>query len=127
MNVAAAPLIGRGKSLLDQVLRLAQTRLELLSVEIQREKMIVVRQIWLAAAVAIFAWLAAFTAILWAALTLPPRERSIVLGTIVAVLVIGALISWLALRKRRNREPLFTRAIQQLQLDRDALGMDSER
>jgi uncharacterized membrane protein YqjE len=127
MNVAAAPLIGRGKSLLDQVLRLAQTRLELLSVEIQREKVIVVRQIWLAAAGIVCAWLAGFTAILWAALTLPPRERSILLGVIVAALVIGALASWLALRKRRRREPLFSRAIQQLQLDRDSLGMDSDR
>lgn len=127
MNVAAAPLIGRGKSLLDQLLRLAQTRLELLSVEIQREKVIVVRQLWLAAAVGICAWLAGFTAILWAALTLPPRERSILLGAIFALLVIGAIVSWVALRKRRRREPLFSRAIQQLQLDRDSLGLDSER
>jgi uncharacterized membrane protein YqjE len=127
MNVAAAPLIGRGKSLLDQVLRLAQTRLELLSVEIQREKVIVVRQLWLAAAAVVCAWLAGFTAILWAALTLPPRERSIVLGAILAVLIIGAIVSWMALRRRRLREPLFTRAIQQLQLDRDALGRDAER
>jgi uncharacterized membrane protein YqjE len=127
MNVAAAPLIGRGKSLLDQVLRLAQTRLEVLSVEIQREKVIVVRQLWLAAAVAVCVWLAGFTAILWAALTLAPRERSILLGAILAVLLIGAIASWLALRKRQRREPLFARAIQQLQLDRDSLGMDSER
>jgi uncharacterized membrane protein YqjE len=127
MNVAAAPLIGRGKSLLDQVLRVAQTRLQLLSVEIQREKLILVRQIWLAAAGAVCAWLAGFTAILWAALTLPPRERSMVLGTIVAVLILGALGSWLALRKRRHREPLFSRAIQQVQLDRDSLGMDADR
>jgi uncharacterized membrane protein YqjE len=126
MNVAAAPLIGRGKSLLDQVLHLAQTRLELLSVEIQREKVILVRQLWLAAAVAICLWLAGFTAILWAALTLPPRERSIFLGAIFALLVIGAIASVVALRKRRRREPLFSRAIQQLQLDRDSLRMDPE-
>ncbi len=126
MNVAAAPLIGRGKSLLDQLLRLAQTRLELLSVEIQREKVILVRQLWLAAAVAICLWLAGFTAILWAALTLPPRERSIFLGAIFALLVIGAIASVVALRKRRRREPLFSRAIQQLQLDRDSLRMDPE-
>jgi uncharacterized membrane protein YqjE len=127
MNVAAAPLIGRGKSLLDQALRVVQTRLELLSVEIQREKVILVRQVWLAAAGALCAWLALFTAILWVALTLESRERSIVLGTIVGVTLLGALWSYLALRKRRRREPLFARAIQQVRLDRDSLGMDSDR
>jgi uncharacterized membrane protein YqjE len=127
MNVAAAPLLGRGKSLLDQALRVVQTRLEVLSVEIQREKLIVVRQLWLAAAGAVCVWLALFTAILWAALTLAPRERSIVLGIVVGVTLLGALGSWLALRKRTRREPLFSRAIQQLQLDRDSLGRDSER
>jgi uncharacterized membrane protein YqjE len=125
MNVAAAPLIGRGKSLLDQVLRIAQTRLELLSVEVQREKAIVVRQLWLAAAGILCGWLAGFTVILWAALTLEPRERSIVLGSLSALLVIGSLASWLALRRRARREPLFTRAIQQLHLDRSSLGQDS--
>lgn len=125
MNAAAAPLIGRGKSLLDQVLRLAQTRLELLSVEIQREKMLVVRQLWLAAAAAICAWLAGFALILWAALILEPRERSIMLVSLFVVLLLGSIGSAIALRRRAQREPLFRRAIHQLQLDRESLGRDS--
>lgn len=125
MNVAAAPLIGRGRSLLDQVLRMAQTRLELLSVEVQREKAIVVRQLVIAAVGAICAWLAGFTLILWAALTLPPPQRTIFLGVLFGVLLVGSIASWLALKRRAQREPLFTRAIQQLQLDRSALGSDS--
>jgi uncharacterized membrane protein YqjE len=125
MNVAAAPLIGRGKLLLDQVLRLAQTRLELLSVEVQREKAIIVHQLVLAAIGVICAWLAGFTLILWAALTLPPRERNILLAVLSVLLVAGSLVSWLLLRRRARREPLFARAIQQLQLDRSSLGSDS--
>jgi uncharacterized membrane protein YqjE len=125
MNVAAAPLIGRGKSLLDQVLRIAQTRLELLSVEIQREKAILVRQLLIAAVGVICAWLAGFTLILWAALTLPPPERTVFFGVLVGALLLGSLASWLALKRRAQREALFTRAIHQLQLDRSALRTDS--
>ena len=90
MNVAAAPFIGRGKSLLDQVLRIAQTRLELLSLEVQREKTIVVRQLLLAALGVTCAWLAGFTLILWGALTLQPPERTIFLGVIFGVLLLRA-------------------------------------
>ncbi len=125
MNAAAAPLIGRGKMLLDQVLRIAQTRLELLSVEVQREKALLVRQLWLALAGALCAWLAGFTIILWAALTLESRERTIFLLSLFGLLVLGSLASWLLLRRRAQREPLFTRAIHQLQLDRSSLGPDS--
>jgi uncharacterized membrane protein YqjE len=125
MNVAAAPLIGRGKSLLDQVLRIAQTRLELLSLEVQREKAIVVRQLVIAAVGVICAWLAGFTLILWAALTLPPRPRTVFLGVLFGALLFGSLVSWIVLRRRARREPLFTRAIHQLQLDRSALRTDS--
>ncbi len=125
MNAAAAPLIGRGKMLLDQVLRIAQTRLELLSVEVQREKALVVRQLWLAVAGALCAWLAGFTIILWAALTLEARERTIFLLSLFGLLVLGSLASWLLLRRRAQREPLFTRALHQLQLDRSSLGPDS--
>jgi uncharacterized membrane protein YqjE len=125
MNAAAAPLIGRGKMLLDQVLRIAQTRLELLSVEVQREKALIVRQLWLAVAGALCAWLAGFTIILWAALTLEARERTIFLLSLFGLLVLGSLASWLLLRRRAQREPLFTRAIHQLQLDRSSLGPDS--
>jgi uncharacterized membrane protein YqjE len=125
MNAAAAPLIGRGKMLLDQVLRIAQTRLELLSVEVQREKALIVRQLWLAVAGALCAWLAGFTIILWAALTLEARERTIFLLSLFGLLVLGSLASWLLLRRRAQREPLFTRAIHQFQLDRSSLGPDS--
>jgi uncharacterized membrane protein YqjE len=125
MNVAAAPLIGRGKSLLDQALRVVQTRLELLSLEVQREKTILVRQLVLAAVGVTCAWLAGFTLILWGALTLAPRERAIFLGLLSGVLLVGSLVSWLVVRSRARREPLFTRAIHQLHLDRASLGSDS--
>lgn len=125
MNVAAAPLIGRGKSLIEQVLRIAQTRLELLSLEVQREKTIVVRQLVLAAVGVTCALLAGFTLILWGALTLEPPERTIFLAIVFGVLLVSGVASWLVLRRRAKREPLFARAIHQLHLDRASLGSDS--
>jgi hypothetical protein len=48
----AQALVGRARSLLDQLLRIAQTRLELLSAEIQSEKLALTRQ-WQLAVTAI--------------------------------------------------------------------------
>lgn len=116
------PLIDRGKSLLDQLLRIAQTRLEMLSVEVQREKLELARTIRLAIAVAVCAWLAGFSLILWVALTLPPDLRSKLLGGLFVVLLAASIGCWIALRRRGARQPIFTRLIEQLQLDRASLG-----
>jgi uncharacterized membrane protein YqjE len=122
MNEPGQPLIGRGKSLLEQVLRIAQTRLELISVEVQREKLALTRQLWLAAAAAICAWLAGLVLILWIALSASPEARTLLFAVLFGVLLIGAIASFLALRRRARREPLFGRVIQQLQLDRASLS-----
>lgn len=116
------PLIDRGKSLLDQLLRIAQTRLEMLSVEVQREKLELARTVRLAIAVAVCAWLAGFSLILWVALTLPPDLRSKLLGGLFVVLLAASIGCWIALRRRGGRQPIFTRLIEQLQLDRASLG-----
>ena len=72
---SGSPLLDRGKSMLDQLLHLAQTRLEMLSVEVQREKLALARQIRLAVAAAVCAWLCGFALILWIALAMPPQWR----------------------------------------------------
>ncbi len=118
------PLIDRGKSLLDQLLRIAQTRLEMLSVEVQREKLELARTVRLAIAVAVCAWLAGFSLILWVALTLPPDLRSKLLGGLFVVLLAASIGCWIALRRRGGRQPIFTRLIEQLQLDRASLGSE---
>ncbi|HEY8506936.1 MAG TPA: phage holin family protein [Steroidobacteraceae bacterium] len=124
MMEAGQPIIGRGKSILQQLLRIAQTRLELLSVELQQEKLAVARQVRLAAIMVVCAWLAGLTLILWIALVLPPERRSLFLGVLFFLLLLGAVICAVMLRRQKRREPLFSRVIHQLQLDRHALSTD---
>jgi uncharacterized membrane protein YqjE len=122
MNV---PFLERGKSMLEQVLRIGQTRLEMLSVEIQREKLELARIFKLAAIAAISAWLAGFALILWVALSLPPDTRSKVLGGLFIVLFAAAVVSAIALKRKAQREPIFTRVIEQLKQDRASLGSET--
>lgn len=122
MDEMDAPLIDRGKSMLDQLLRIAQTRLEMLSLEIQREKLELSRSIRLAIAIAVCAWLAGFSLILWVALVLPPDMRSMLLAGLFVVLAAASIGCWIALRRRATRQPIFSRIIDQLQLDRASLG-----
>jgi uncharacterized membrane protein YqjE len=127
MNDAAQPVIGRARSLLDQVLRIAQTRLELLAVEIQQEKIALSRQLLLASLTAICALLAGLTLIVWVALAFPPETRLIVLGVLFGVLVIGGVGCWLALKRQARRDPLFSRVIHQLRLDRSSLSDEQQQ
>jgi uncharacterized membrane protein YqjE len=122
MDETGQPLIDRGKSLLDQLLRIAQTRLEMLSVEIQREKLELARSMRLIIAVAVCGWLAGFALILWVALVLPRDIRSLLLGGLFVALLAASVACWIALRRRGARQPIFSRLIEQLQLDRASLG-----
>jgi len=124
MNDAGQPIIARGKSLLDQLLRIAQTRLELLSMEIEQEKVHLTREVRLAAAIVVCAWLAGFTLVLWVALVLPPQPRLIALGALFLVFLLCGIVSWIVLRRSLRRTPLFSRVIEQLRLDRAALAPD---
>jgi uncharacterized membrane protein YqjE len=117
----AQPLIGRGKSLLDQLLRIAQTRLELLSAELHSEKLALTRQWQLAVAAVVLGCMAGVTFLLWLALTLPAHLRTTVLGAVFFLLVGGVIGCGLALRKRSRRAPLFSRVVHQLRLDRASL------
>lgn len=123
-NDVSQPLIDRGKSMLDQLLRMTQTRLEMLSLEIQREKLEIERSLRLAAAVLVCAWLAGFSLILWIALALPREMRSWLLGGLFIALLAASIVCWLLLRRRGNRQRMFSRVIEQLQLDRASLGSE---
>jgi uncharacterized membrane protein YqjE len=124
MSDGAQPLIGRGKSLLEQLLRIVQNRLELLQLELESEKLRVTRDLRLAVMGAIFAWLAFFTLVLLAALALPRERRLIALGVLFVLFVIASVVSFLMLRRSVRRDPLFTRIINQLRLDRASLSQE---
>ena len=121
----AQPIIGRGKSLLDQLLRLAQTRLELLSAELHYEKLALMRQWQLAVGAVVCICLAGVTLIALLAITLPESSRVTVLSVVLAFFVGGAIGCVIALKVRAKRPPLFSRVVQQLRLDRGSLSEDS--
>jgi uncharacterized membrane protein YqjE len=121
MREPGQPLIGRGKSLIEQLLRIAQTRLELLSVELQQEKLALVREMRLAATLGACALLGGMTLVLWVALAFPADVRFVLLGVLFGLLAAGAVASYLVLKRSARRGPLFSRVIQQLQLDRASL------
>jgi uncharacterized membrane protein YqjE len=122
MSEPAQPIVGRGKSLLEQLLHIAQTRLELLSAEVHHEKLALIRQWQLAVGAVICICLAGVTLIVLLAIALPPHLRTTVLAVILALFVGGAVGCAVALRLRAKRPPLFTRVIHQLRLDRTSLG-----
>jgi len=122
MNDAAQPVIGRAKSLLSQLLGIAQTRLELLSLELEQERLTIARQLRLAALCAVCLWLGGFTLILWVALSFSPETRFVVLGVLCGVFLLAALVGWIVLKRTRRHGSLFSRVIKQLRLDRASLG-----
>ena len=122
MNDTAQPFVGRGKSLLQQLLRSAQTRLELLALELEEERAAIRHRVRVAVIGALCAWLAGFTLVLWIALAFPPNVRFIALGIVFALFALGTLVSWILLRRAVRHAPLFSRLIEQLRRDRAALG-----
>ena len=117
----AQPIVGRVRSLLDQLLRIVQTRVELLSAELQSEKLALTRQWQLAITAVVLSSLAGVTLIVWLGLTVPPRLRTTVLGALFFLLVGGAVGCAIAMHRRHKRPPLFSRVAHQLRLDRASL------
>ncbi len=118
------PIVARGRSLLGELLRIAQTRLEMLAIELEQEKLRITRALRLALVTAICAWLSGFTLVLWVALSLRPSVRFIVLGALFILFGLAALASWIVLRRSLTRSPPFSRLIGQLRLDRASLGQE---
>jgi uncharacterized membrane protein YqjE len=124
MSDGAQPLLARGRSLLGELLRIVQTRLEMLAIEFEQEKIRISRQLRLAVVAALCTWLAGFTLVLWVALSLRPDVRFIVLGALFGVFTLGALGCWIALRRVMRHDALFARLMTQLRLDRESLGQE---
>jgi uncharacterized membrane protein YqjE len=125
MSEEAQNLFARGRSMLIEALRMAQTRLELLALELEQERLRISRDLRLAILGAICLWLSGFSLVLWVALALRPQARFILLGCFFFVFLLGAIAFWIALRRSMRRDPPFTRLIGQLRLDRASLGGES--
>ncbi len=125
MSDESQNLFARGRSMLIEALRMAQTRLELLALELEQERLRIARDLRLAIFGAICLWLSGFSLVLWVALALRPEPRFILLGCFFFVFLVAALAFWIALRRSMRRDPPFTRLIGQLRLDRASLGGES--
>lgn len=122
MSSPTQRILEEALSLGAQGLRIAQTRLEILAVDLQREKAALGRQIALAVASGTSAALAIFAAILWAALSFEPRTRFIVLGVLAGALAATAIVCGVLFRRAlQRRERLFAQLIDTLKRDSEAL------
>jgi len=124
MNDTAPPLIARGRLMLAELVRMAQTRLEMLAIEFEQERMRIARQLQLALVGALCTWLAGFTLVLWVALALRPDVRFIVLGALFGVFALASLVCWLGFRRLIRRQTLFARLLAQLRLDQESLSQE---
>jgi uncharacterized membrane protein YqjE len=122
----AQPIVGRVRSLLDQLLRIVQTRVDLISAEIQSEKLALTRQWQLAVTAVVLSSLAGVTFIVWLGLTLPAHLRTLVMGVVFLLLVGGAIGCAVAMHRRHKRPPLFSRVANQLRLDRASLTSEEQ-
>jgi uncharacterized membrane protein YqjE len=115
-------LVGRVADLTGDVVRMVQTRLEMLSVELRQERNSIVLQLKLGMTSVIAAGVAGVSAVLWAALTLPPNERSAALGVLTFTFIAIAVATMLAAQQHRQRQArLFDSLIAQLGRDRSTL------
>jgi uncharacterized membrane protein YqjE len=124
MSDGAQPLVARGRSLLGELLGIVQTRLEMLAIEFEQEKIRITRQLALALVAALCTWLAGFTLVLWVALALRSDVRFIVLGALFGVFTVASVAFWIGLRRLTRRHALFARLMHQLRLDRESLGQE---
>lgn len=113
-------LIGDARSLASVGIRFVRTRLDILSLEVQREKALAVRQLIVASATLFFVSFGMLLAILALALVLPEGQRLVVLGGLgAAFLVAGAACAaWLA--KSAGRTP-FAGTLDALRKDEEML------
>ncbi len=112
----------RSRQVLQQVLAIGQTRLEMLGLAVEQERLALSRELKLATITIVCAWLAGTTLTLWVMVALPQVARVWLLGVLFALFGITAVVSYRALRQAAQRERLFTRLAAQLQLDRISLG-----
>lgn len=115
----------RAADIVADLLRMAQTRLEMIGVDMQRERDAIVLQLKFAMFSIIAGGIAGISAVLWAALALPPRLRPIALGALTVAFVSVAIITLLiAQRERRRQIRIFGNVVAQLRHDNSTFNRE---
>ena len=117
-------LVSRVGDIAGDLLRMAQTRLEMLGVEVQIERDSLLDRLRLGMFAAVAATLAGVTAMLWVAVAAPPALRSVLLGVLTLLWIAIALTATLLARGRGRSSvrALFGSVIAQLGRDRRTLN-----
>ena len=117
-------LVSRVGDIAGDLLRMAQTRLEMLGVEVQIERDSLLDRLRLGMFAAVATTLAGVTAMLWVAVAAPPELRSVLLGVLTLLWIAIALTATLLARGRgrSSMRPLFSSVIAQLGRDRRTLN-----
>lgn len=126
MSEGSPSFVVRGRTLLQQLLHFSQTRLEMVGLAVEQERLALGREIRLAAICVVCAWLAGTTLVLWLVILLPQQVLLWLLGAMFAVFAAGGLTAGMVLKHSAHREPLFSRLVEQLKLDRAAFGPEHE-
>lgn len=126
-SVSKGGLIESIKTLAGTLLAMGQTRLELLSVEIEEER------IWLTSMlvwtlIALFcATLAVILATLLVVVIFWDTYRLQALGIMIALFVVGAISAWRVLSNMSRRKPrLFSASLKELSKDREQLASSAD-
>ncbi|SBP89607.1 phage holin family protein [Thiomonas delicata] len=113
---------GSLRSRLDILLGAAQTRLALLTVELQEEKLRLARLLFMTVLTALFLGFAAVFAVLWVTVALWDDHRLLALGLSTGLfLVLGLAAASVAARTVAAGSQLFAASLAELDKDRDAL------
>ncbi len=113
---------GSLRSRLDTLLGAAQTRLALLTVELQEEKLRLARLLFMTVLTALFLGFAAVFAVLWVTVALWDDHRLLALGLSTGLfLVLGLAAASVAARTVAAGSQLFAASLAELDKDRDAL------
>lgn len=113
---------GSLRSRLDILLGTAQTRLELLTVELQEEKLRLARLLFMTVLTALFLGFAAVFAAVWVTVALWDSHRLLALGLSTGLFVVlGLAAATIAARTVAAGSQLFAASLAELGKDRDAL------
>ncbi len=113
---------GSLRARLDNLLAAAQTRLELLTVELQEEKLRLARLLFMTVLAALFLGFAAVFAALWITVALWDSHRLLALGLATGLFVtLGVAAATVAARTVAAGSRLFAASIDELNHDRSAL------
>ncbi len=117
-------LLSRVGDLAAELLRMAQTRLEMLGVQLQLERDAVLDRLRLGMFAAVAATLSGVTATVWIAVAAPPTLRGTLLGVLTFLWLAIALTAVLLGRAvdRRSARPMFGGIVAQLKRDSATLG-----